>query len=63
MKTFSFLLSNGFRMDVKASYPRAGYNKLKKRGISVSKLYLEYDREGTASVYSWNTLQNTQTGY
>ena len=63
MKTFAFLLPNNFRIDVKASYPRAGYNKLIKQGHKIDKLYLPYDRNGIASIYAWVTLQNTKTGY
>ena len=33
MKTFSFITSKGFRIDVKASNPKAGYNKLNKKLI------------------------------
>ena len=62
MKTFAFLLPDSFRVDIKASYPRAGYNKLIKQGYNVFKSYLPYDKEGTASIYSWVTLQDTKTG-
>ena len=63
MKTFAFLLPDGFRIDVKATYPRAGYNKLIKQGYDIGKTFLPYDRDGFASIYSWLTMQNTKTGW
>lgn len=45
MKTFSFITSKSFRIDVKASNPRAAYNKLKLiQHITTS--YYEYDKDG-----------------
>ena len=63
MRTFAFLLPDSFRVDVKATYPRAGYNKLIKQGYNIGRLFLPYDRDGSASIYSWTTMQNTKTGW
>ena len=63
MRTFAFLLPSDFRVDVKASYPRAGYNKLIKQGHEIGKSFLPYDKDGTASIYAWETLQDTKTGW
>jgi|TARA_R100000656_G_scaffold69082_1_gene52053 hypothetical protein len=66
MKTFSFLLKDGFRIDVKASTPRAAYNKLLSHwGSIIPKqsykylgkhlpLYLDYAKD--SSVYGWRSL-------
>jgi hypothetical protein len=60
MKTFSFLTENSFRIDVKASTAKAGYNKLMSipyiANKKITKSYLEYDKDGFASVYSWKSL-------
>jgi len=63
MRTFAFLTPDNFRIDIKASYPRAGYNKLIKAGHKISKLFLLYNKDGFASIYDWQTLQNTKTGW
>jgi hypothetical protein len=62
MNIYSFLLPGGFRKDVKASYPRAGYNKLRKQGLTPARIYQQYGKDGSADVYDWRTLQNTKTG-
>ena len=57
MKTFSFLLKDGFRMDVKASTPKSAYNKLKSISfthLKVTKKYLDYSKD--SSVYGWRSL-------
>ncbi len=63
MRTFAFLLPDSFRVDVKASYPRAGYNKLIKQGYDIGKTYLPYSTDGCASIYAWVTMQDSKTGY
>ena len=63
MRTFAFLDADNFRIDVKASYPRAAYNKLIKRGFDIGNTFLPYDKDGFASNYSWETLQDTKTGW
>ena len=45
MKTFSFLLPDSFRIDIKASYPKAGYNKLIKQGKPIYRVYQEYNKD------------------
>ena len=57
MKTFSFLLKDGVRMDVKASTPKSAYNKLKSISftqLKVTKKYLDYSKD--SSVYGWRSL-------
>ena len=57
MKKYSFLLKDGFRIDVKASTPKAAYNKLKAISftqLKVTKKYLDYSKD--SSVYGWRSL-------
>ena len=58
MRTFSFLLKDGFRIDVKASTPEAAYNKLNKistiKIFEVTKKYIDYSKD--SSVYGWRSL-------
>ena len=55
MRTFSFLLTDGFRVDVKASTPKAAYNKLLPYcGSSITKQYLDYIKD--SSIYGWKFL-------
>ena len=58
MKTFSVITSKGFRIDVKASNPKAGYNKLNKQLIQhLTTSYYEYDKDGFVDVTKIKTLQ------
>jgi hypothetical protein len=58
MKKYSFLLKDGFRIDVKASTPKAAYNKLKKIStitvFEVTKKYIDYTKD--SSVHGWRSL-------
>ena len=55
MKTFSFLLQNGFRVDIKASTPKVAYNKLLPYwGSRITKQYIDYAKD--SSVYGWRAL-------
>jgi|ETNvirnome_2_300_1030623.scaffolds.fasta_scaffold129498_2 hypothetical protein len=58
MKKYSFLLKDGFRIDVKASTPKAAYNKLNKistiKIFEVTKKYIDYAKD--SSVYGWRSL-------
>jgi len=55
MKTFSFLLTDGFRVDVKASTPKVAYNKLLPYwSSSITKQYLDYVKD--SSIYGWRSL-------
>jgi hypothetical protein len=61
MKTFSFRTKDCFRVDVLATTPRAGYNKLKAVPHLAEKIttsYLAYDKDGLASIHSWQTLES-----
>lgn len=58
-KTFAFLTKQSNRIDVLASSPQAAYRKLMdipgyRRDITTS--YIEYDRDGLASLDSWRSL-------
>jgi hypothetical protein len=58
MKTFSFITSKSFRIDVKASTPRAAYNKLNKQLIQhLTTSYYEYNKDGLVDVTKIKTLQ------
>jgi len=55
MRTFSFLLTDGFRVDVKASTPKVAYNKLLPYwSSSITKQYLDYVKD--SSIYGWKSL-------
>jgi hypothetical protein len=57
MKKYSFLLKDGFRIDVKAATPKSAYNKLKAISftqLKVTKKYLDYSKD--SSVYGWRSL-------
>jgi len=59
MNTYAFLTKDSFRVEVKASTPRAGYNKLMSiphLAVKVTKSYIKYDRAGLASLESWKTI-------
>ena len=49
MKTYSFLTSKGFRIDVKGSGPKVAYNKLKLIQ-HITKFYYEYDKDGFVNI-------------
>ena len=58
MKTFSFITSKSFRIDVKASNPRAAYNKLNKQLIQhLTTSYYEYNKDGFVDNTKIKTLQ------
>ena len=58
MKKFSFLLKDGFRIDVKATKPITAYKKLlsipKYSNIIINQ-YIDYKKD--SSVYGWKTLE------
>ena len=55
MRTFSFLLMDGFRVDVKASTPKVAYNKLLPHwGGRLTGQYLDYVND--SSIYGWRSL-------
>lgn len=61
MNTYSFRTEQNTRIDVEASTPRAGYNKLmsipqlRMRGITKS--YIQYDRDEFGD-WNWKTLRD-----
>jgi hypothetical protein len=70
MKLFAFITAKSWRIEVKASNPRAGYNKLKsipmlnnyfvKPGVdcgNITTSYYEYDKKGIAANYNIKTLK------
>ena len=59
IKTYSFLTTDSFRVDVKASSPKAAYNKLKSIPFHVDKItksYIVYGKDGLASLDGWRAL-------
>jgi hypothetical protein len=59
-KTFAFLTKQSTRIDVLASSPQAAYRKLMDipwHSKDITTSYIEYDRDGLASLDSWRTLQ------
>ena len=55
MRTFSFLLTDGFRVDVKALTPEVAYNKLLPHwGGRLTGQYLDYVKD--SSVHGWRSL-------
>ena len=55
MKTFSFLLTDDFRVDMKATTPEAAYNKLLPHwGGRLTRQYLDYVKD--SSIHGWRSL-------
>ncbi len=60
-KTYSFLMSNSFRIDVKATNPGSAYKKLLDVPSIAEKLtrsYIQYNRSGYADLHSWKNLDD-----
>lgn len=60
MKTFAFLTKDSFRIDVKASTPRAAYRKLLSIPHLAEKItpsYIQYDKDGLAALDAWRGLE------
>jgi len=65
MKLFAFITAKSWRIEVKASNPRAGYNKLKSIPMlnnyrdcgNITTSYYEYDKKGIAANYNIKTLK------
>jgi hypothetical protein len=60
-KTFSFLTSDSFRVDVKATSPMAAYKKLldvPSIAAKLTKSYIQYDHSGYADLHCWKSLNN-----
>lgn len=63
MKTFSFKTKDNTRVDVKASTPKAALKKLLDISFFEDKVtseFLEYDKDGIADIYSWQTTKETR---
>lgn len=61
MKTFAFLTKDSFRIDVKASTAKSAYRKLASvpnYSDKITKSYIQYDKDGLASIHCWKTLQD-----
>jgi hypothetical protein len=60
MKTYFFLTKDSFRCEVKASSPKAGYNKLMAiphLKESITKSFGEYDKDGLCAIDNIRTLE------
>jgi len=55
MNTYAFITSDSFRIEVKASTPQAGYNKLKSISYfdnkKISKSYFKYSKAGFCCIH------------
>lgn len=61
MKTFSFMTKDSCRCEVKASSPKSAYRKLLSiphLAQKITKSYIEYDKDGLASLDSWKGVDN-----
>ena len=60
MNTYAFITGDSFRVEVKASTPQAGYNKLKSISCfddkKISKNYYKYSKAGFCCIHSVRTI-------
>ena len=60
MKTYSFKTEDNFRVDVKATTPKAAFNKLMSipiiKNMGITKEYIKYNKDGLSDL-SWTTLE------
>ena len=58
-KTFAFITKDSFRCEVKASSPKAGYNKLMDiphLAEKITKAYTSYNASGLSSLDNWKSI-------
>lgn len=59
MNTYAFLTKDSFRIEVKASTPKAAYKKLLSiphLAIKLTPSFIKYDKDGLAALDGWRSV-------